>query len=131
MGRVVSTQSIFFFFFFFFFCILHQYECQTLSRMKLQRSTDVEIPTSGAGSSSFPKIRSLVELFGLLVKWSTLLDSNETLDVQRFTSLLDCCKPWAKNSLGPRADLLAHNATSRVLLEVRCFQSSLCLADPH
>merc|ERR1711924_420592 len=87
MGRVVSTQSIFFFFFFFFFCILHQYECQTLSRMKLQRSTDVEIPTSGAGASSFPKIHSLVELFGLLVKWSALLDSNETLDIQ-------LCEPW-------------------------------------
>merc|ERR1711924_147566 len=98
MGRVVSTQSIFFFFFFFFFCILHQYECQTLSRMKLQRSTDVEIPTSGAGASNFPKIHSLVELFGLLVKWSALLDSNETLDIQSFASLGDCCRPKAKTA---------------------------------
>merc|ERR1712185_153485 len=64
---------------------------------------------------SLPSIA--VELLGLLVKWSALLDSNKTLDVQSFASFLDCCHPRAKDSLCASADLLAHNLAILVLLE--------------
>merc|ERR550537_183467 len=100
---------------------------------RLPRSTDVEIPTSGAGISCSLKIahyHSLaVKLLGLLVEWSALLDNCETLDVQSLAGLLDCCDPGAKNSLGTGACLLAHNLASRVLLEGSCSVARLGLGD--
>merc|ERR1712139_35082 len=58
-----------------------------------------------------------IELLGLLVEWSALLDNCETLDVQSLAGLLDCCSPRAKNSLSMGAGLLAHNLSSLCLLE--------------
>merc|ERR1719393_767897 len=61
-----------------------------------------------------------VELLGLLVKWSALLDNCKSLDVQSLAGLLDCCRPRAKNSLGTGARCLAHNLASLGLLESGC-----------
>merc|ERR1719453_2474709 len=77
--------------------------------------------------------RSLVELLDLVVIWSALLDSHETLEVQSFAGLLHCCDPrtnsTAVSSLGFGAPLLAHDAASLGHLQVRGFQSSLGLVD--
>merc|ERR1712193_381104 len=62
------------------------------SRRRLHRSTDVEIPTSGAGFSS-SQCSLAVKLLGLLVEWSALLDNCETLDLEFLTGLLNCCNP--------------------------------------
>merc|ERR1712178_200969 len=74
-------------------------------------------------------MHSLIELLGLLVKWSALLDSCETLDAQSLAGLRNGCKPRAKLGLGCRAHLLAHNLASLVLLESSCSVPSLGLAD--
>merc|ERR1719456_1960732 len=70
-----------------------------------------------------------VELLGLLVKWSALLDNCETLDVQRLAGLLDGCGPTAENLLGMGAGLLAHNLASAGLLESGRSVSRLGLGD--
>merc|ERR1712146_741979 len=110
--------------------ILHQ-RYQMLTEQKLRRSTDVEIPTSGAGSSSPSQISqcSLIKLLGLLVKWSALLDNGETLDVQSFAGLRNCCEPASKDRLGLGSLLLADDLAIFVLHEVRFSQSSCGLGD--
>merc|ERR1719240_1835840 len=70
-----------------------------------------------------------VKLLGLLVEWSALLDSCETLDAQSLAGLVNGCKPRAKFSLGCCAHLLAHNLASLVLLESGSSLPTLALGD--
>merc|ERR1712118_451412 len=92
------------------------------SRTEVQRSTDVEIPTSGAGSSS-SDCSLAVKLLGLLVEWSTLLDNCETLDLEFLTGLLDCCNP--RRLLAKGALLLADDLACLALHKV-CLLQSCC-----
>merc|ERR1719503_96205 len=68
-----------------------------------------------------------VQLLGLLVEGSALLDGAEALDLESRAGKLHCCDPWAL--LGPEAGLLAHDATSLVLHEVRLLEASLGLVE--
>merc|ERR1719191_1644473 len=93
---------------------------------RLWRSTDVEIPTSGAESSSSDCSLG-VELLGLLVKWSALLDNCETLDLEFLTGLLDCCNP--RRLLAKSALLLADNFACLALHKVCLLQSGCGLVN--
>merc|ERR1712146_477176 len=70
-----------------------------------------------------------IELLGLLVEWSALLDHCKPLDVQSLAGLLDCCSPRAENGLGVGAGLLAHNLAGLGLLEGGGSVPRLGLAD--
>merc|ERR1711975_168117 len=70
-----------------------------------------------------------VELLGLLVEWSALLDNCETLDIQRLAGLLACCDPRTEDSLRVGAGLLAHNLAGFGLLEGGSSVPRLGLAD--
>merc|ERR1711965_239171 len=98
---------------------------------RLRRSTDVEIPTSGAGASSFTenldKPSLTVELLGLLVEWSALLDDCEALDLQFLASLIACCNP--RRLLATLAQLLADDPAVLVLHEVSLGEPSLGLVN--
>merc|ERR1719263_903360 len=109
------------------------------SASRNQRSTDVDIPTSGAGASCLEgpqthqlindrSTRSLaVDLLGLLVEWSALLDDCEPLDLQFLTGLIACCNPW--RLLATLAQLLADNLAMLVLHKVSLGEPSLGLCN--
>merc|ERR1719263_1344824 len=68
----------------------------------------------------------LVQLLGLLVEGSTLLDGAETLDLQSRAGSLACSDPWV--FLSPEAGLLAHHAARLVLHDVGLLEASLGLS---
>merc|ERR1719263_1506701 len=94
---------------------------------RLRRSTDVEIPTSGAGAPSHLRRSLGVELLGLLVEWSALLDDCKALDLQFLTSLIACNNP--RRLLATLAQLLADDLAMFVLHEVRLGEPSLGLVN--
>merc|ERR1719473_853961 len=97
-----------------------------IREQRLRRSTDVEIPTSGAGTSG--SYRSLaVELLGLLVEWSALLDGCETLDLQFLAGLLDGCNPT--RLLAQQGALLADDPARLVLNKITFGHSGSSLAE--
>merc|ERR1719163_1176291 len=70
-----------------------------------------------------------IELLGLLVEWSSLLDSYETLDIQSFAGLCKCCLPASEVGLAACGFLLADNPARLGLLKVSFGQSTCGLAD--
>ena len=68
-----------------------------------------------------------IDLLGLLVEWSALLDDCEALDLQFLTGLIDCCNP--RRLLATCAQLLAHDPAVLVLHEVSLGEPSLGLCD--
>merc|ERR1711904_117784 len=99
---------------------------------KHRRSTDVDIPTSGAGAlclilNLLGECSLSVKLLGLLVERCALLDGCEALDLEFCTGLLDCCNPW--RSLAANACLLADHPARLVLHEISFGVPTLGLAD--
>merc|ERR1719171_2770525 len=100
---------------------------QMIPETRLRRSTDVDIPTCGAGAPQILGNWSLhslgIKLLGLLVEWSALLDNCEALDLQFLAGLLDCCNP--RRLLAQKALLLADDL-ARLGLDKVCLLQSSC-----
>merc|ERR550537_590433 len=70
-----------------------------------------------------------IELLGLLVQRSVLLEIHHPCDFQLFACLLECCKPWAKMPFGMGTLLLTHDPAVFVLHEMSCGTPTIGLAD--
>merc|ERR550537_1243025 len=70
-----------------------------------------------------------IELLGLLVQRSVLLEIHHPCDFQLFACLLECCKPWAKMPFGMGTLLLTHDPAVFVLHEISCGTPTIGLAD--
>ena len=105
---------------------------QIFLEQRLRRSTDVDIPTSGAGAlclilKHLDECSLSVKLLGLLVERCALLDDCEALDLECCACLLAGSNPWGL--LGAEACLLADHLARLVLDEVSFGVPTLVLGD--